>query len=89
MASWMVLPEAGGKVDEVRDDLAGSEVPTWPIDAPKVEHLAAEAHIGSGERIDGDLECQHNGLIRVGADQRRRAAGSAQRFGSLLGHEIG
>ena len=81
--------QGGGEPHEVGHDLRRREVPTWPIDAPKVEHLPAEAHARRGERVDRDLEGDHEGPLRVRADQGRWPARGAQRIGAFLADEVG
>ena len=63
---------------------------SWPRGAvmrTRVEDVAAEAHDGRGDRIDGDLEGEDDDAVGFRANHRRGPAGRAERFGSLLGDE--
>ena len=71
-------------------EIAATEA--WPLGRSirvSSSDLAAQSDHGRRERIDGDLEGQHDAARRVEADDGRRSAGRAVRSGALLGDEVG
>ena len=60
-----------------------------PFDAPAMARSRRRTDCGSGERVDGDLEGQRPWPIAVGRDDRRGAAGRAERARADLGDETG
>ena len=81
--------DLGRELRQVIDDRLDRGVATGPVHAHEIEDLAAQADLGGGERIDGDLEGQDDRILGVHPDQGRRSPGRAQRGGALLGHEAG
>ncbi len=78
-----------GQLGQVGGDLVDRRVAPRPVDADQLEDLAAEPDEGDRQRVDGDLEGEDGGILRVGADQRRRPAGRPERRGPLLRDEVG
>ena len=59
------------------------------IDAASLEDRAADAHEGDRQRVDGDLEGQDDGTLRIRLDEGRGPTRDAERSASSLARQIG
>ena len=49
---------------------SGGDVAARPLDADEVDDVTTHADDGHGQRVDGDLQRQDHGALRVEADER-------------------
>ena len=86
---WVAGADEIGEIREVVGDLVDRGVALRTVHPHQLEHVSADPDERDGERVDGDLEGQHGGVLGVGSDERRRAAGRPERSGPLLRDQAG